>query len=258
MDRRYRSASKRNFASMVKNMRKIQRVAGTIHSDYNQKQLVKARKYQRNVMKKVLYPPLELADRRFARTVSTQVFLTRTLYTEPCCNVPIRDDQFNLNSRERNVINAKGIKVWWCATAVDTLGPGFFNIALIAPKDPKITAAIPTTDFFRGDGADARDLDFSTNLSSLTLYHRAINTDKYDVIWRKKYMMNPKDETQSVADSRFTKLDKQIRFDADDLPLHDLKVVFWIDRWTSGIGSVPVNNAFYLGLRTELTFNDPK
>lgn len=123
-------------------------------------------------------------------TTGKKGFLTRSLYSEPITDIPHGDDL--RNTRQNNVVELRGIKLEYAISNIER-APLCVNMALLHGRSSsENNNAIATVEFFRSYNED-RGLTFpSAGYSSIFYMNQPVNTDKYTMLWKQKYMLpNP-------------------------------------------------------------------
>lgn len=199
---------------------------------------------------------------------TTATYNTRTLWSDDISQLPkTTGTAGELDSRQRDIANLRGIKFCY-EVRNDRSEPMYFNWAVISPKNSDVTS-IPTADFFR-DWTTARAIAFSNTLTGNDFHCRPINTDLYDVITHKRYVLAAANESATNASytsnrsnyvniMKYIKIGRQFRYDAgsSDAEGRRLFVVFWGDFWGRNSGSTGTSNIF-MNRRAILYFREPK
>lgn len=123
--------------------------------------------------------------------------------------------------RLHDQLNFRGIKVCMNFRAEGALGTAkaMFNVAVISPKSDLVSASpVPVNDFFRNPTGDDRGINFGdAALQSLDYYCSAINTDKYTIHKRMKFMVGPSGSTEGHKEKFidfYIPLKRQIRYES--------------------------------------------
>lgn len=175
---------------------------------------------------------------------------TRTLYDRGLFSGIVRGQ--NLNNRERNIIDVRGVRV--CMELHNTSTSHLlFNIAVISPKAAADAIAITSTNFFRSeDNTDSRGDDFADALTSNEFHCLPINTDLYTVLKHQRMVLAPApgDATtfQSNTRDNYTTLQfwvpikRQIRYEnSTGEPVDgNCFVVYWADQAMKAGGTTAV------------------
>ena len=191
---------------------------------------------------------------------------TRTQYIIDLSEVPKSDA---IDNRVRNIINVRGFKFCMFVHNREDI-PLTFNIAVISPK---AQTGVDTVDFFRGQGAKQRGIDFATFNTSLEFKCLPINTDKYNILRHKRYTLgaaggevNPQDwkcdrRCTYMEFMWYTKLNRQWQYDSttDNGPESGrVFLVYWADTWGTDGGAAPIVNAYAVMEKHLLYFKEPK
>lgn len=169
-----------------------------------------------------------------------------------------------LASRERDLANFIGVKVCMEVRNIRDV-PLYFNWAIISPKK---NTTVPTANFFRG-GDDDRSKDFGVAMNSLQFHCTPINSDLYEVLHHKRYLIGKQLSSEAFNDTnepnfmnldQYVKINRQIRYNSDSAdPIADnIFLVYWFAGWGDGSTHVPVSSAAAVTLRTVTYFKDPK
>lgn len=189
---------------------------------------------------------------------------SRTLYNDGIVEIPknlVASD--NIDTRQRELCYVSGVKICYefCNQSTNVADVQLLNFALVKPRCSQTT--ISNTDFFRSSTTQ-RGRDFDQSLSSLEFDCLPINSDEYQVFWRKKYRILPQ-----VADSngrwrlkieKFIKLKRQYRFkDGSETPVCGApRIVYWIDKVCTDGGTTAALGALSLTKRSVVYFREPK
>ena len=135
----------------------------------------------------------------------------------------------NIDNRERDVINLRGIKLCWEFDSLNSTQEQYLNFAVISNKRDPTTTIVSTNRFFRGFNT-VRGVDFPSVDNMHDKYCRPINTDEWNVHMRKRMRLRPTNETvgshtRSVV--HYLKLNRQIRFSNVGEPSAYLHCVWW-------------------------------
>lgn len=190
--------------------------------------------------------------------------LDRTLYAFDLTGIPQGELPTN---RERDLINLRGFKV--CMEVANTApAPLYFNFAIISPKTD---VNLNPIEFFRSY-SDNRGTDFeSPNISSLDYHCRPINTDVFNILHHKRYVLTTDINTQkgevfqgnaSVRIMRYFPVKRQVRYRRQlegpgDFCTTPIFFVFWAA--IAGYGTEkPPEFAFRTDARIITYFREPK
>lgn len=191
---------------------------------------------------------------------------TRTLYSGELINIPKSD---SINHRVRNIINVRGFK--FCMQVHNLLDrPLNLNVAIISPKNAN---TIVTNEFFRDQGGAQRSTNFVDARTSLEFKCLPINTDMYNILRHKRYVLAPSssgegDPMEWKCDRKctylslewYTKVKRQFQFDnvTDTEPdSNQVFLVYWADGWGTAGGTATVLNAFEMMERHIMYYKEP-
>lgn len=188
----------------------------------------------------------------------------RTLYAFDLTGIPQGDEP---TMRERDLINLRGIKV--CMEVVNTTpAPLYFNFAIISPKGE---VNLNPIEFFRSY-SDNRGTDFeSPNISSLDYHCRPINTDVFNILHHKRYVLTTGDAASkgevyqgnaAIRVMRYFPIKRQVRYRRQlegegDFCTTPIFFVFWTAIAGFGTETAP-QEAFRTDTRIVTYFRDPK
>lgn len=162
----------------------------------------------------------------------------------------------NINRRDRDVVNLRGIKMAWHAftnqTPTSTF-PTYLNMAIVVDKSDEGLGLLQN-DFWRDYGEnDARQRNFqdATRFERCTL---SINSDKFQVLTKKRFALNQTDIiTQSglrnVTRRSYIRVNRQIRFADGNTgsPIHGkMYAIFWMENYDEQIvDGQPIGGIFF-------------
>lgn len=193
---------------------------------------------------------------------------TRTLYIEDLSQLEKQTSSLEINKREREMVNLRGIK--FCMElrndTVDT--PLYFNWAVISPK---ASASPSDNDFFRGYANDRSD-DFNASLTSNDFHCRPINSDAYIVLTHRRLTLGGKKASDAYKDTvplnyrnvmKYMKIKRQVRYDTIEggqaaQEGRKLFLVYWCDGFMTDGPNLPVANSMTLNRQVILYFREPK
>jgi len=140
-------------------------------------------------------------------------------------------------------LNFRGIKVCMNFRAEGALGTAkaMMNVAVISPKaELASSSSVPVGDFFRNPTGGDRGMDFGdVALESLDYYCTPINTDKYTIHKRTKFMLGPSGSTEGHKEKFidfYVPLKRQIRYESgSSFPEgRNLYLVWWFNASDGG------------------------
>lgn len=191
---------------------------------------------------------------------------TRILYSDTITDVPAATTGNPINQRQRDIINCRGFKIRLTFRNITAMQMTY-HIAVISPKS--LQNNVNPTGFFRGDDND-RDLDFSTARSYLDFTHKHINTDKYNILFHKKYLVqagNANAASGSCAGSspcyrqiqKWVPLKRQLRYNdtvgaSCESPIY---IVRWCDRMDANTNDLP-SEAYIENVQVTMYFRETK
>lgn len=223
-----------------------------------------------NKRRKIFHPENPFAGtstskrREIAQDVTGLSSASRTLFTVDMANIPHGGDN-NINERQRNLINLRGVKI--CMEVQNRVTDAlYFNIAVLVPKR---AASVTNTDFFRSSTAE-RAVDFDpTALTGLQFHCLPINSDKYKILWHKRRQLIGIDNTALTAQSgksymtiqKYIKFKRQVRFNNNtDVVAEGASpfVVYWASGFNTAASQGAANGAFAVQRRFVTYFREPK
>lgn len=190
---------------------------------------------------------------------------TQTLYSWDLTQLGAQAD--GIDSRERDVVRIGGWRVdYEVQNKVDA--PVYINMAVISAKTcPGVDL---DTNFFRSAGVQ-RAVNYSTTATDLERHVTGINTDRWIILMHRRIRLagqvdsspgTPGNQfssgkTSYATISRYVKLGRQVRFDADTdtVPQSKVYLVIWYGR-LCGNGTV-VTGAVEHNLKVRCWFRDP-
>jgi len=181
-------------------------------------------------------------------------------------------DEAVLNTRQRNVVNFRGLKICVQLDLQEVTGSTgdnvYVNFALVSPKNQyDKDATIGTDEFFRGqDGS--RFTDFTgANLTGLDCRCLPINADKYIIHTHKRMKMGPWESTEGKGEKTFEfyhKLGRQVPYNTTGTADHltypegrDIWMVYWCAEASEGLGT-PTTGLLGVRYRILQYFREPK
>lgn len=191
-----------------------------------------------------------------------------TLYSHDCSPIT-RSDTNRLDSRERDIINLRGIKIW--ATVYNERDqPLYMNFAMVALKNARVATDIASRTF-RETGAQQRSVNFAdVNIRSLERFHYPLNSDKLIILMRKRYVLDATTNDRPTG-TKFQRnagtgsykihnwyipIKRQLRY-RDNSNLSAVQPVFFI-WWADTLeGSVPVTS-YRMGFKATIVWREPK
>ncbi|AKV62288.1 putative capsid protein [Gammarus sp. amphipod associated circular virus] len=198
----------------------------------------------------------------------------RELYVYPELTAIPKGDA--INNRQRDVCTIVGFRINWEMT-VDTRNAMYWNMAIVCPKPKARDLAFQTGDnvsteqFFRGDNQQ-RGEDFSLSLTSQEMHYKTINSDLYNVLWRKKMLINgslPLSNEEQIAQNassgknyrigqKYIKLNRQMMFE-DNQSNYPIYLLTWGARFEADSGA-PISAGSPLAVRMRVLtfFREPR
>lgn len=190
---------------------------------------------------------------------------TRSLISENLAAIP-HSTANTIDERQRNILNLRGTKLCFEVTN-NTDDPLYFNCAVIVPK---LSSAVTTTDFFRGSTGERAE-DFGVALTGLQFHCLPINSDKYHILWHKRYKLRPLNNStgtqRATSGSNYMNIEKyikykrQIRFTGNSdtnaeggAPF----LVFWGARFDTASGTAVTAGGFTVQRRFISYFKEPR
>lgn len=198
------------------------------------------------------------ACRRHVALDNSTTSATRSLYSLALLDIPKRDSTFGLNSRSRDIINLVGFNIQYNIRNASVI-PLLCNIAVIAIRT---NTSVSGTNFFRGDGATDRGVDFGASRTPLELHLLPINTDDYAVLAHERFTLAtvPGATNDGVKSFECKQLwvpcKRQVRYDASGNPHQRIFAVWWCDQTTRNRFDGAVANVMPYQIRAEAFFHD--
>lgn len=214
---------------------------------------------------------------------------SRRLYGFDCTNIQKQTGNFEIDRRERQLVNFRGISLKFQVRNVTGPAPAgepiVFNFAVISFKNNAVYNNLLTDGVYdmrqiAQDGTfreytTSRDTNFarsgaddSTGHSSIFLNNAHISTDQYNVHCHKKYILLPADTSNAWSKSGNTfrtitdycKVKRQLRYNDDTAVTCEtpIVVIYWFNKLMEDQGSLPENSVvemqqFHVGY-----FRDPR
>lgn len=255
-----------NRASIARAARAMARGGRYVGRKYKRYKARRSSKYGRPKKKMRLIgnrPGSSTAKKRLQLFDSqAQGLSTRTLYSHSLTEVPAQTTADEIDARNRDVVNLRGVKFCWEVRHSSNI-PMYMNWAVVSPRAGN---SIDSTDFFRAY-TGTRNQDFSVSLSSNELHCLPINTDKYIIFTHKRYRMAALDSityqqnrgATYLVIQKYLKIKRQLRFDgiATTPEGRSLFVVYWFDQFMRDINTAPVQNVF-VNRRIIQYFREPR
>lgn len=195
----------------------------------------------------------------------------RIAYFDEITNIPGSTGAYNTvrNTRDRNVINISGLKMY-VHVKNNATSPVLFNIAVLQPKN---STGVSATNFFKDMGnptyPSSRGRDFNTNLSGIEMSLSNINTDKFNILWHVRRRIGPDGtgggyvhnaDNNSIVIKRYLKIGKQFRYDEDVTPKCQtpMYIVYWGATITSAAGTPVAASQLTLSTLAVVFFRENK
>lgn len=145
-----------------------------------------------------------------------------TLYQVPLLNISkSTTGSENLNKRERDLVNFRGIKICMNFRVEGAIGTAkaWMNIAILSPKANYTSSdTLAAPEFFRNPAGTDRDISFTDpTLTNLDYRCLNINSDAYNIHKRRRFLLGPTQSTEGKKDRLiefYYPLKRQIRYDA--------------------------------------------
>ncbi|WP_146196992.1 hypothetical protein [Achromobacter pulmonis] len=157
--------------------------------------------------------------------------------------------------------------------------PIVVNCAIIKPRQGA-GSAVSVDGFFREYGGPSRDVNFSTALSHIELVNNPINTDKYYVLWRRRFGLAALQNQRGITGvnvvnntncrveqgksykfvNKYFRLKRGIRYNDDTNTEAEQKVffVFWADRLGIPAGEAAFDPVFTTQSKNVTFFREPR
>lgn len=192
---------------------------------------------------------------------------SRTLYSEPLLNLTRQSGTSNaINTRERNIINFRGIKICFSFMNLKTQAeknPMFLNVAVVAYKGARDNkTSVATANFFRGSNA-TRGMDFGTALSAIEFRCSPINTDELTVYSHSRHTLGDvtaNNRSNCMTKEFYVKLNRQVAYvDSSSNPQStQVFLCWWCDYQDTAAGGAVVPSAGDLQLHYIQYFRETK
>ena len=190
--------------------------------------------------------------KRHLATASNPLNLnTRTLYTRDLVGIPLGSGN-EINRRQRAICNVRGISLMmnFRNNFEDAL---YVNVAVIVPRFNQSLSAADPVDFFRGNGPE-RGVNFNLGLTGLEMHNLAINSDKWNVLFHRRFTLGPKGPVSpdfSVGNNltsyrtfkKYIKINRQIRFEGNVPVMGRIQLVYWFSDFDDAVNNPAETNA---------------
>lgn len=193
---------------------------------------------------------------------------TRELYFDELTNIERATGLNELDKRQRDVVHISGFKM--CFEVSNNLGrPGLFNYAVVYDKRTNDSEGqVSVEDFFRSDGGNERSLPFSTLLTSMQFHCSPLNTDRFTVLWHKRFKLAAPPSVSSdayedgdmkswIAFNKYLKINKKITYD-DGHAQSKIWLLRWCDRFQQAATGTKLLNAFSADHTVTAYFREPR
>jgi len=193
-----------------------------------------------------------------------QLRADRTIFTTDLGAIPHNANN-QINSRQRNLVNLRGTKI--CMEVANNVSaPLYFNIAVVVPK---LDTTVSATNFFRASGSE-RGSDFdATSLTGLQFHCLPINSDKYRILYHKRYKLIGADNVTRVARQgkdymtimKYIKFKRQLRFDNTSTTTSEggsPHMVYWASQFDSAATAGSTADVYTVTERFVSYFREPK
>ena len=174
----------------------------------------------------------------------------------PLANIDRQTAFTQLDRRERDLVNIRGFKICLHMRNNTLTTRVHFHVALLCPKEG---LTVQITDFFRGNGAADRNIDFNTvQTNFLTTYCNGINTDLYTILFHKRYTIDYNNDTgvglfgkrqnNYVFFHKYVKMKRQMRYDGTNATPESNPpiLMLWYDDYNRGTGAAASTGAIEL------------
>jgi len=175
-----------------------------------------------------------------------------------------------INYRLRQMVNCTGIELKMFARNLWGTTSFVVNVAVVAPRNQNITIG---AGFFRGYGQQRQqDFPAANSSTSLVLNDTPINSDDYNVLWRRQYTLGPQgdyntgnvlhhDRSRSNWVNRkfWIPVNRQIRYEGlTPTSVEDpIELVYWICRVGKDSAQEAVTDAVEFKYETIMHFKEP-
>ena len=148
----------------------------------------RARARRRASMARIGTTPGTAQCKRASVAKDTFTGSTRTLYFTELQDIT-KTTTNEIDKRQRDVVKLSGVKLCIEVNHLQT-APLLVNYAIVYDKRSNDgTTTVNTGDFFRANGGTQRAKDFSTVLSSAEFHCLPLNTDRFTVLWHKRFKL---------------------------------------------------------------------
>lgn len=185
---------------------------------------------------------------------------TRTQYIQEMTGMPQITTASSISSRSRQIINSIGFKLCIEFENMETV-PLYINWAVISTKHGNTTPGV--INFFRSqDSGTSRATTFNNTLTSNEFRCLPINTDIYNVLMHKRFIVAGTSTNTGYSHrvlDKYIKINRQLRYPTTgdiecETPIY---IVYWADKPLQGTGTVPVASAYQVQFKIIHYFKEP-
>lgn len=147
-----------------------------------------------------------------------------------------RGSNNEINLRERELANIRGLKMCFMFTNLNTQIPVMIHVAVVSPKKSN---NVVVNDFFRAYGS-ARSQNADTSGNSNLWNCTPINSDIYTILMHKRFTLNPSTNSHDSQYNthgrnyrffkRYLKIKRQVRYDTSTTAVEgNIFIIWWAD-----------------------------
>lgn len=211
-------------------------------------------------------------------TSDVEIHSIRELHFFELTNISQQLTGERLNARQRALAVISGFKIRMLFMG-QWPRPLVVNCAIVKPRQGA-GSTVSVDGFFREYGGASRDVNFSTALSQIELANNPINTDKYIVLWRRRFMLGALSDTTDGTGvnlveninqrnenaknykyiNKYFRLKRGIRYNDDSNTDAEQKVFFvhWADRLGVPAGSGSAQDGYTTQSSNITFFREPR
>lgn len=204
------------------------------------------------------------AKRTETETLTNGSASTRVLYNDEITNIP-KTTVNDIDARQRDVVRLSGFKMCFEIKNNDSV-PLLCNYAVVYDKQNGET--VSTSDFFRSNGGNERAKDFSVLLNSYEFHCLPLNTDRFTVLWHRRFVLAPNPAVASTGFTgenrnnwktfeKYVKLKKHITFEGG-VAQSKLWLLRWYDKFQQASGGAITINIANVDHHVMAYWREPK
>ena len=190
---------------------------------------------------------------------------TRTLYFTELQDIT-KTTTNEIDKRQRDVVKLSGVKLCIEVNHLQT-APLLVNYAIVYDKRSNDgTTTVNTGDFFRANGGTQRAKDFSTVLSSAEFHCLPLNTDRFTVLWHKRFKLGVNTPSGGYSNNsrenyrmiqKYQKINKLIRYE-DGSAQSKIWLMWWCDLFSNPAATPAAANVLQYQHEGIVYFREPK